>query len=556
MIPLRKDCELHTSKSRLTETDISIIKKVYCKDDPKMLEKEIKSPNYPKNYPDNLDEEYKVEVDSGFAVALKFTTFKIEDGSFPTNCDYDWVQVVDGDGTILMDKSCTDIPPRIISKTNVLIVKFHSDGRTNEQGFMATWSKVRAVSEVAGGWSPWSGYSNCGNSKDGKHVCRKRRIRYCNSPPPSNGGETCTGSGEETVNCASTDFTEPGDNPNCVLTGGWSVWSQSSECSEECTTTRTRTCNNPEPINDKDCEGEASETSACTGGDCATTATGTITSPNYPNNYSNNEVITFPIEVEMGSHIELTFVDVDIEETPVLDEYVADARCQFDYVHVKDTDGHIIATVCGENSSLPVYKSSGNMMTLYFHSDESVNHKGFKATWKKVKGELEAAATSGEITSPNYPEDYPHDLDIKLASLHVARGFRIKLYFEVLDIESSGSGWNETYGYGYGYGNGYEDEYGNGYGAENATRAGGRQAGGASATTAQPAYSGYNDLGDGCEYDYLKVYDGQQNKTICGSTIPEPITSIANVMSLYFKSDSDISFKGFQAFWQQVEAEE
>ena len=57
---------------------------------------------------------------------------------------YDWVQVVDGDNSILMDKKCgTTVPGKVTSKTNVMVVKFHSDSSQNRAGFRATWKKVR-----------------------------------------------------------------------------------------------------------------------------------------------------------------------------------------------------------------------------------------------------------------------------------------------------------------------------------------------------------------------------------------------------------------------------
>ena len=43
----------------------------------------------------------------------------------------------------------------------------------------------------------------------------------------------------------------------------------------------------------------------------------------YPNTYANDLSVSMPIEVTSGSKIELTFVDVDIEN---------DASCGYDYV--------------------------------------------------------------------------------------------------------------------------------------------------------------------------------------------------------------------------------
>ena len=35
---------------------------------------------------------------------------------------------------------------------------------------------------VDGGWGQWTGWSQCGNGKDGKSVCRKKRVSFVNKP--------------------------------------------------------------------------------------------------------------------------------------------------------------------------------------------------------------------------------------------------------------------------------------------------------------------------------------------------------------------------------------
>ena len=58
-----------------------------------------------------------------------------------------------------------------------------------------------------------------------------------------------------------------------VVDGGWTVWSDWSECNVTCgigTTDRFRACTNPEPMhNGIYCDGDAEETNDCdTGVDC------------------------------------------------------------------------------------------------------------------------------------------------------------------------------------------------------------------------------------------------------------------------------------------------
>ena len=55
------------------------------------------------------------------------------------------------------------------------------------------------------------------------------------------------------------DWTAPSRNPDCVLAGGWTAWSDYSSCSAACSRARTRSCSNPTPLNSKQCEGETSE---------------------------------------------------------------------------------------------------------------------------------------------------------------------------------------------------------------------------------------------------------------------------------------------------------
>ena len=79
--------------------------------------------------------------------------------------------------------------------------------------------------------------------------------------------------------------------------------------------------------------------------------------------------------------------------------------------------------MCG--NELPEQLTSfGNKMTVVFHSDHSETYKGFSADWTLV--EPPAPVTSGEITSPNYPENYPDDLDRKEYRIRVAIGKKVE----------------------------------------------------------------------------------------------------------------------------------
>jgi len=271
-------------------------------------------------------------------------------------------------------------------------------------------------------------------------------------------------------------------NPDCVLTGGWSSWSTPLTCSSSCILTRTRTCTNPKPINSKECEGEDSKRSSCTGGDCPNPTLGTIKSPNYPSNYPDRSDITYPIEVQEGSKIELSFVAFDIE---------LEKNCTYDYVQVNDTDGTQLAKFCGQSIPAKI-KSSGNKLTVAFHSDHCVNKKGFEATWPLTFG-----ATFGSVSSPGYPNSYPNSITV-VKTLYVIPGAKIELTFTHLDIEPH----------------------------------------------------------ENCNFDKLTIYDsatasGTKLATLCKSEIPaSPIVSTGNAMTLVFMSDGSVVSTGYKADWK------
>jgi len=103
---------------------------------------ELKSPNYPSSYPNKLHKTENIVVSEGKTVKIKFAALDVE--SDPTGiCRYDYVGIIDGDGTVLLNKTCgTTIPAEIHSKTNWVKVIFHTDSWETKSGWKLTWSLV------------------------------------------------------------------------------------------------------------------------------------------------------------------------------------------------------------------------------------------------------------------------------------------------------------------------------------------------------------------------------------------------------------------------------
>ena len=126
----------------------------------------VTSPSYPDNYPSNLRKTETIQVEQGLILLLQFTAFNIESPSPSgsnrcSGCRCNYLTIRDGDGTILMDKSCgnTDngditmggqnigfsLPPNITSRSNVVNFIFTTtieSSNTTRRGWSVTWSAV------------------------------------------------------------------------------------------------------------------------------------------------------------------------------------------------------------------------------------------------------------------------------------------------------------------------------------------------------------------------------------------------------------------------------
>ena len=130
------------------------------------------SENWPGNYPNDLDQELDpIVVAQGMVISIEFTDFDIE---YHSSCGYDYLMIEDGDGTVLMEKSCgTSLPANIRSKTNVVKLRFKTDDSEVRRGWRFMWSAVlpseclklsyfflAVQNSSIGHLVPWSGTTN------------------------------------------------------------------------------------------------------------------------------------------------------------------------------------------------------------------------------------------------------------------------------------------------------------------------------------------------------------------------------------------------------------
>ena len=115
----------------------------------------VTSPNYPDNYPIDIYRTETIQVEEGLTLLLQFTAFNMEPHS---NCGFDYLKIMDGDGTILMEKSCgssddgniviggqslgPSLPPNITSVSNIVKIIFSSNGFNTNPGWSLNWTAV------------------------------------------------------------------------------------------------------------------------------------------------------------------------------------------------------------------------------------------------------------------------------------------------------------------------------------------------------------------------------------------------------------------------------
>ncbi|CAK8680068.1 unnamed protein product [Clavelina lepadiformis] len=111
---------------------------------------------------------------------------------------------------------------------------------------------------------------------------------------------------------------------------------------------------------------------ACTSYAIITEDSGNISSPNYPNDYSNNLNCNWTILAPPNKLIEVEFVDFHLQS------------CSFslkDYLNIHDGEEQYAGiSFCGTNKPVD-FESSTNRVNLFFSSDSSTNEKGFLIKW-------------------------------------------------------------------------------------------------------------------------------------------------------------------------------
>ncbi|XP_041065220.1 uncharacterized protein LOC121289661 [Carcharodon carcharias] len=464
------------------------------------------SPNYPSPYPNDAQCTWYIRGRRNQIIKLEFTYIELE---YTSGCSYDYIAIYDGPTTnsVLLSKFCNGSDEIFISSSSSMTIYFRSDSSVTRRGFAANYSSL-----------PNNDGGSCGGYLDaayGSILSPKYPFPYPNNAQCSwyiRGDRNqiiklqFTYVELEYTSGCSYDYIAIYDGPttNSVLllkfcNGSDEIFTSSSNSmtiyfrSDSSVTRRGFAANYSSlPNND---ETFTTPTSGGTCGGYLDAAYGSVISPNYPSPYPNDAQCTWYIRGRRNQIIKLEFTYIELEYT---------SGCSYDYIAIYDgptTNSVLLSKFC--NGSDEIFISSSSSMTIYFRSDSSVTRRGFAANYSSLPnndggscgGYLDAAY--GSILSPKYPFPYPNNAQ---CSWYI-RGDRnqiIKLQFTYVELEYT----------------------------------------------------------SGCSYDYIAIYDGPTTNSVlllkfCNGS-DEIFTSSSNSMTIYFRSDSSVTRRGFAANYSSL----
>ncbi|XP_069815839.1 cubilin [Dendropsophus ebraccatus] len=341
-----------------------------------------------------------------------------------------------------------------------------------------------------------------------------------------------------------------------------------------------------------------------------TNTTGRFSSPdsNADGKYDRNLDCVWTVIAPINQRINLTFSSFSLEAP-------TRTLCTYDYVRIFDggsTNSSLQGTYCGSN--VPTYfVSTSNTLTVWFHSDLTVERAGFNASYITTDllcgGIYNATSSPTTTTSPNYPEAYPpftsciwtidspeeENVRVRIQSFRLPAGLDCSNnYLEVMDAPVGDRGQRHRYCGNeiaeipefYSYGRTAvvtftSQEYlsGNGlsftYQTSNCSREYNQSFGYLKSPSWPQSYPrrvecevvlrapenhsislffhSFHLEAFGC-YDYLEVRNGSSRHSpllgqYCGTALPDPIFPKNNLLHLLFKSDVLTSGNGYEITW-------
>ncbi|KAL9950434.1 hypothetical protein ACROYT_G042929 [Oculina patagonica] len=372
-----------------------------------VLFNKLTSPGYPNNYPNNMDCTYLVRIPHGRALRIYFDIFKVDD------CGYDYLRITN-ERNQTFGSFCGDKSGHYVHVTGqYAVITFHSDSSITDQGYQLFFYDV----------------SN-GNVSTSRPYTTYRPYNYTTSPPWYTTAPPSGGCGYVQYN----SLTSPGypnnypNNMDCTywvhiphgkalrihfdlfkvddcgydylritnernqtfgefcgvksghvvhVTGQYAVITFHSDSSitdqgyklffsdfsnGNVSTSRPYTTYRPYNYTTS----PPWYTTAPPSGGCGYVQNNQLTSPGYTNgNYPHNMDCTYWVRIPHGKALRIYFDVFEVDD------------CGYDYLRITNNRNQSFGEFCGNQQGQSV-AVTGNYAVITFHSDSSVNDRGYK----------------------------------------------------------------------------------------------------------------------------------------------------------------------------------
>lgn len=463
---------------------------------------QVASPLYPRTYPNNANYRWTITVAANSLIEIRFLEMDIEDA---TDCYYDHLKIFDGPTVYYypIGTFCgLRLPPPVRSSGSTVTLQFQSDSVVGGKGFLIEWTAIQDS-----GPPPTIPPGSCGGM-----LMTSETPGFLFSPDwPENYplNQECTWlirSPDSTVelNLLSLDIE---DYPMCsfdslVIRDGASSLSPilATLCGHDLPGSIHSTGDSMyiHFTSDSSVSGRGFNASYSRGcGGLLHTNRGVLSSPRYPQNYLPAQNCAWHVMVTPGFRVSLTF------QSPFQVQGYGTHCSTGDYLEVRngpDSSAPLLGErLCGATPPNPL-QTTDNHLFISFVSDASIEGSGFKLVFEAHSQacggviELNDGDPPGYITSPNYPQNYPQNIDCFWV-ISVPNGEAVKIDFE--------------------------DEF-------------------------------YIEPSDNCLHDYLELHDGSNLNAelisrLCGNTRPSTQVSTGSFLLLRFRTDTSVTHKGFKA---------
>uniref|UniRef100_A0A1Y1LNZ2 Cubilin n=1 Tax=Photinus pyralis TaxID=7054 RepID=A0A1Y1LNZ2_PHOPY len=387
----------------------------------------IKSPEHPISYPSDQTCMWVIVAPQNYVVQLSWLLFSLEESA---TCGFDYVEVYNNHTVNeLAGRYCGNkLPPNMISSSNVLTIKFVSDGTITFEGFMVSYVFVDQENACGGRYFASSGVI--------------RSPSYPNDYPASRDCEwVITVAAGQQILLNVTDFD----------------MESSTSCSYDYLEIRNGATSSS-PVIGKYCGNQIlrqipshtnnlylhfhsdiadsrkgfqiiweGTTTGC--GGTLTSPVGTIMSPNYPELSGDGADCFWKIYVSAGSQVQTVFADLQLEECP-----------NASYVQIFDgpnTRAKSLGKLCNIGN-LPFIRSTTNVVGILFRASGNQKARGFHLQYNSVCHNV-LKGFRGTIESPNFPHPSPYAVDCTW-KIEVAMGNRINISFSHLNLDSASPG--------------------------------------------------------------------------------------------------------------------